>query len=285
MSHFTTFVISKTDNREELERLMLPYHEYECTGITEYCIHQDITDETVTDYDKNKEDYESVEDFLDSWHGITNVYESEPETKPEDSYAVVKDGQIIKAYRFTNPNSKWDYYGSYDWERSEYVNIDRETDVIKKSQFDIDTFMLKRKEYYTELYNKLKPYFTSDFITWEQARKENENLDTARDVYNNQQSMKDMNEKLGSGEVFHLRWNINIDDVATKTLDEFVKANLDTVAPFWAMVTPDGKWIEKGKMGWWAISWDEDNNFNKTWTEVWKEIPDDCYIWKCDCHI
>lgn len=32
MSHFTT---------EELDRLMLPYHEYECTGITDYCVYVD----------------------------------------------------------------------------------------------------------------------------------------------------------------------------------------------------------------------------------------------------
>lgn len=41
MSHFTTYVITKSDQKEELDRLMLPYHEYECTGITDYCVYVD----------------------------------------------------------------------------------------------------------------------------------------------------------------------------------------------------------------------------------------------------
>lgn len=35
---------------------------------------------------------------------------------------------------------------------------------------------------------------------------------------------------------------------------------------------------------WWAVSLDEDKDFNKTWMEVWKGVPDDCYVWRCDCH-
>lgn len=41
MSRFTTYVITKTDQQEELDRLMLPYHECECTGITDYCVYVD----------------------------------------------------------------------------------------------------------------------------------------------------------------------------------------------------------------------------------------------------
>lgn len=287
MSHFTTYVFTKTDSKEELERLMLPYHEYECTGITEYCVHVDKTTEAIDDYEKYKEDYKSPKDFVDSWYGISEdlVYEEEPAKKPECSYAIIKDDKIIKIYDFTNPNSKWDYYGEYNWEANEFVNIPADVKVIKKSQFNIDAFMNARKEYYLEIYRKLKPYFTEDYITWEQAKKDNEDINKAREIYNAQKTIKDMNDKIGSGEMFNLRWNIDIDFIFTKTEDEFVQGYLNTAAPFWAMVLPTGEWIEKGHMGWWAVSWDEDENFNKTWTDLWKNIPDDCYIWKCDCHI
>jgi hypothetical protein len=66
--------------------------------------------------------------------------------------------------------------------------------------------------------------------------------------------------------------------------EDYVKHVLRTAAPFWAMVNPEGEWIEAGHMGWWAVTWDEDEDFNKTWQEAWKKIPDDCYIWVCDCH-
>lgn len=93
-----------------------------------------------------------------------------------------------------------------------------------------------------------------------------------------------MDKEIGSTEMFHIRWSITVDDIASMTEEEFVQNNLSTAAPFWAMVLPTGEWIEKGHMGWWAVSWDEDEDFNKTWTEVWKTIPDDYYIWRCDCH-
>ncbi len=291
MSHYTTYVITKTDSRNELDRLMLPYHEYECTGITDYCEYVDKTADAIENYAKNKDDYESIGDFLESWYGVSqeNIFEDEPEEKPEDEYAIVKDGRIIKMYDFTNPNHKWDYYVPYSWKPSAYVKLDDEVadDVmaIKKSQFDIDAFMNAKKDYFTGLYNKLKPYFTEDFISWEKAKEDNkDNIGKAREVYNSQKSIKDMDNGIGSGEMFNIRWSIDVDSIAALTEEEFVKKNLDEAAPFWAIVTPEGEWIEHGHMGWWAVTWDEDTNFNKTWTELWKSITDDHYVWVCDCH-
>ena len=291
MSHYTTYVITKTDNREELDELMLPYHEYESTGITDYCVHIDTTEEALKNYEEEKDEYDSLEAFIDSWYGIHSdtVYKEEPNERPNDPFAVIKDGKLIKLYRFTNPNAKWDYYSPYDWESTEYikdvVNKD-DCETIKKSQFDIESFMQERRKYFGDLYKKLKPYFVSDFISWEQARKENsENIDKARELYNNQQSIKDMESGIGSAELFQLRWSIEIDNIATMTENEFINNNLSESAPFWALVTPDGEWIEHGHMGWFAISWNEDKEFNKTWIEAWKSIPDDYYVWRCDCHI
>ena len=289
MSHFTTFVITKTNSKEELVRLMLPYHEYECTGITDYCIHVDKSEDAIKEYNDHKEDY-TPEEFVDSWYGVneSEIYEEEPSEKPQDSYAIIKDGEIKKVYDFTNPNHKWDYYIPYAWKAWNYIDgvkDEDETKTIKKSQFNIDQFMADKRDYFSGLYNKLKPYFTEDFISWEQARKENpENIDKAREIYNNQESIKKMDKEIGSTEMFHIRWSITVDDIASMTEEEFVQNNLSTAAPFWAMVLPTGEWIEKGNMGWWAVSWDEDENFNKTWTEVWKTIPADYYIWRCDCH-
>lgn len=290
MSHYTTYVITKTDNKEELDKLMLPYHEYECTGMTAYCVHVDKSAEVITDYAKHKDDYESIEEFLKSWYGIDpeHIYPDEPAEKPEDSYAVVKDGQCVKAYTFTNPNHKWDYYTPYTWEGCKFLKegtIGKGTMAIKKSQIDLDRFMKNRKDYFTGIYQKLKPYFKPDFISWEQAQKDADgDREKARKIYNEQQTIKDMNEGVGSTEMFHLRWDIEVDSIASMTEEEFVDNNMREAAPFWAMVMPEGQWIEHGHMGWWAVTWDEDKDFNKTWMEVWKGIPDDCYVWRCDCH-
>lgn len=289
MSHYTTYVVTKTNSKEELDKLMLPYHEYECTGMTAYCVHLDKTSEAITDYANHKDNYESPEDFLDSWYGIKSdrIYEEEPAVKPADSYAVVKDGNIVKMYHFTNPNHKWDYYTPYTWESCTFRKdgADGEVQAIEKSKLDIDIFMNGQKKYFSEIYNKLKQYFQPDFISWEDARKQNEDdIAKAREVYNNQKSIKDMEAGVGSSELFHIRWNIHVDDIAVMTEEQFVDSNMREAAPFWALVIPSGQWIEHGHMGWWAVSWDEDKDFNKTWTEIWKTLPDDCYVWRCDCH-
>ena len=261
MSHFTTYVITKTKNREELDKLMLPYHEYECTGITDYCVHIDKSEEAIKKYVKYKSDYESPKEFLTDWYGIndTHIYSEEPKEKPTESYAVVKDGCIIKSYLFTNPNHKWDYYTPYSWEECNFLTkdvVNAEVEVVKKSQLDLDRFMQNNKDYFSGVYNRLKPFFKPDFISWKQARKSvDENIEKARTIYNEQQSIKDMEAAIPSD-----------------------------AAPFWALVIPSGQWIEHGHMGWWAATWDEDKDFNKTWMEVWKTIPDDCYVWRCDCH-
>ena len=53
MSHFTVAVITKTTAREELEKLLQPFHEFECTGkCDEFVIDVDITDEAWEQYNK-----------------------------------------------------------------------------------------------------------------------------------------------------------------------------------------------------------------------------------------
>jgi len=51
MSHFTTIVFSKTGTELEIELLMAPYHEFECTGINdEYVQDVDITEKALKAY-------------------------------------------------------------------------------------------------------------------------------------------------------------------------------------------------------------------------------------------
>ena len=247
MSHFTTYVITKTANKEELDRLMLPYHEYECTGITDYCVYVDMLAEAIKEYGENKLDYESPEEFLKEWYGFRpeHVYSEEPKERPTRSYAVVKDGHIVQCYQFTNPNHKWDYYTPYSWRNCPFLTEDvGDTDakVVKKSQIDIDTFMKGKKDYFTGVYNRLKPYFQPDFISWKQARDSVDgDIKKAREIYNGQKSIKDMEAAIPSDELFNLRWHVTVDDIAAMTEQEFVDANLREAAPFWAMVIPSGQ--------------------------------------------
>jgi len=57
----------------------------------------------------------------------------------------------------------------------------------------------------------------------------------------------------------------------------------ENVLPF-AMVRPSGEWLEKGKMGWWAIVSDEKENWKQTGRAILEEYADH-YAIVVDCHI
>ena len=59
-----------------------------------------------------------------------------------------------------------------------------------------------------------------------------------------------------------------------------------TSCPF-AFVTPDGKWYEKGEMGWWAIVTNEKNknDWESEFEEFLKSLDEDVFVTLVDCHI
>jgi hypothetical protein len=75
-----------------------------------------------------------------------------------------------------------------------------------------------------------------------------------------------------------------------ETRGEFLARDLnqDAIAnlrPF-AYVDSQGRWFEKGKMGWWAMVIDEDEEFyDRTFREWWAGLTDRNVIALVDCHI
>lgn len=83
---------------------------------------------------------------------------------------------------------------------------------------------------------------------------------------------------------FH--WGSPILDSFACSRDEFVgRAMANAVSTF--AVVKDGKWYEKGKMGWWAMVSDEKET--KSWNEEFykliNEAPEDTLFSLYDCHI
>lgn len=60
----------------------------------------------------------------------------------------------------------------------------------------------------------------------------------------------------------------------------------ETGYPF-AFVTPNGKWHERGEMGWWACVSNAKTNedWHKIFDDAVKEMSDDTYVTLVDCHI
>ena len=68
------------------------------------------------------------------------------------------------------------------------------------------------------------------------------------------------------------------------TLDEYVdRARKNAVATY--AVIKDGKWYEKGSMGWWGISTNEKDNWLDEYNKLLDSTPDEELISVYDCHI
>jgi hypothetical protein len=50
-------------------------------------------------------------------------------------------------------------------------------------------------------------------------------------------------------------------------------------------VIKDGKWLQKGDMGWWGVSRNEDSTWEEKFEELFYSLKDDQWITFVDCHI
>lgn len=275
MSHFCMWAVTKTDNEEELEKVMQPYHEYECTGIEdEYVIHVDKTAEAIERYERDKDEYANAREFLEEWYGVEYIdNESEQVVDKVSKYAIISDDEtkIIKYYEYTNPNAKWDWWViGGRWSNNQ--------NMMKKSDFDYDAWYEKEKMYYTDLWNLYHPLCEKHKDTLVEWNSNAENTKEMLEAYQNQPLMKEIRANMDKYDIWDFKWRMK------QSLEEYLDFELKTASPCFGIVKEDG-WYEKGKMGWWACVSNENPDWNSDFKKLWDSIPDDYYIWNVDCHI
>lgn len=84
------------------------------------------------------------------------------------------------------------------------------------------------------------------------------------------------------------RWknSLELNDGSFVDTSKIKDVNYDKFSAF-AMLTPEGDWLEKGKMGWWAISDATDESRNKFNVKSLAALEEykDFYVTIVDCHI
>lgn len=83
------------------------------------------------------------------------------------------------------------------------------------------------------------------------------------------------------------RWHnfLNLGDNIAD-IPAIIKAFEEQNQGVYAIVTPDGVWHEKGEMGWWGISRNENEDWDKDMLDILKDYNSDEYIGiVVDCHI
>ncbi|WP_430535939.1 hypothetical protein [Listeria rocourtiae] len=81
------------------------------------------------------------------------------------------------------------------------------------------------------------------------------------------------------------RWSnhLTLKDGTTADTAKIENLNLPIKETF-ALLTPDGDWHERGKMGWWAIVTDTNHNYSEEYNKLILK-HEDCFVTIVDCHI
>lgn len=118
---------------------------------------------------------------------------------------------------------------------------------------------------------------------WVKVRERIEDIEEARRFYHNQprnlavKSHEKLNDMIG--------WGRSIEEFDIPKEKYVLNARNNAISTF--AIVKDGKWIEKGEMGWFGMVSNEkdqtewDNEFNK----MIDELPDDTQLTLVDCHI
>lgn len=231
---------------------------------------------------KYTELYSTFEEFMEQWHG----YQTRDEVKNRYGY-------------WSNPNAKWDWYtvggrwsgffklkegaigelgspGVFDnTPKAGYVDSCLIKDIdFTAMQHDA---LIEANQFYDQLESVLKG---RELPSWNIIReKHGEDITAAREEYNSLEVVKDLN-KANIWAWGDLKESFGPNRQAY--CDRQVAA---VMVPF--AVVKNGQWYEKGKMGWWAITHNEmkQEDWNKEFWKLLKNLPEDTRLTLVDCHI
>lgn len=307
MSHFCVIVIG-----EDAEKQLAPFHEFECTGHNDEFVQDiDITQQAKEEFEKSRSDFENIKEFLDDWYGISILaHGEEPDLSDTHKYGYAildENGEVTKVIDRTNPNKKWDWYivgGRFQGHLKLKPGATGENgrpslmglasgqkmagegfaDVAKKGDVDIDVMReaaetKARLKWEKAIDAAVKASGKSTWETWESVRSRISDVDEARKTYHAQPEVEAINK------AFSDEWFLKVDEFLAPG-DEYVKRAGDGALVTFA-VLKDGKWYERGEMGWWACVSNEKSNdeWNSEFAKLIESLPDDTLLTIVDCHI
>lgn len=293
MSHFTVLVSAR--DRAELEAKLLPYHEYECTGIEEYVefVPVDMGD-AAESYARFGNEFSSLDEFIPEWYGA------------------VKNEEGIWGRR-TNPNAKWDWWmvggrwsGSLPLKKrgaegsglgaesflSNPVTDPMMVDYAFVKDIDWQRMRQAQDESKWDWWRKCQAALAEasppqpKYI--EEAQERHDNDGRYREFFPDVMDAAIFEEASDSLLKDHHILTLSWGDVEKMYMTEkeygdsiFVKGLT------YAFVDEQGNWNQRGEMGWWGM--DDPNRATDDYEEAWwrfvTHLPEDTKVWLVDCHI
>lgn len=321
MSHFSVLVIAK--NEEELAQKMLPFHEAESTGYDDYCEWvDDIHDEHLEQYNN-----ETIECVFFNGKMLGSKYDENPVIQSmwkrsgighsSNDEFILKDGYDLadvpfskrynsfdefmedycgytkknpstgKFERWTNPNSKWDWYsvgGRWSGKLITKINGNEDTELSQnidwQAMFDNEKRIRKNElNEFRRLYNECQDALSN----------------VEEDKYNDWVSRNDKVKEILSPEQYvkasyafekmdWFMWGLdNVEKLLNSTEEEYSQPK----GLSYAFIDFDGNWNQKGEMGWFGCD-DPDKAtvaYDAEWWSFVQNLPDGNRVYVVDCHI
>lgn len=254
------------------------------------------------------------ESFFDQKTVIPNEYE-EVEVKHIDRYSTFEEYMSEHCgfkerepdkNRFgywSNPNSKWDWYqlggrwkgffkakdlktaivgesGVFDNE-----SLDGWADQLQKKNIDIEGMRNYRCENAAKTYDAFHLIVNGREIpSWELIRQKysKEDVDKARDEYHSNPVVKDLDNDENFKHSFIFSDMMEFVETRADYIQNARNSALQTFA-----VVKDGKWFERGEMGWFGITHNEKDDFewSKEFAKLIDNLSEDTLLSLYDCHI
>jgi len=215
------------------------------------------------------------------------------------------DGEVLRYVRRTNPNARWDWFvvggrwtgyfplkSGADGELGESGAFGNEAeantaDSIRKGDVDIDRARGEAEEQAIKEFEKWEAIFKehgkpkpwSHFIGRCEDDSDQLGFEEAREVYGAQQTIKAAKKEMGT-------WGCPVGIFGFDRGAYVTKVRNGALVPH--AIVKDGKWHEKGKMGWWAIvtaATMSDEEWADQSARLLDDLPDDTLLTAVDCHI
>lgn len=269
----------------------------------------------------NTKDIKSFADFVEDYHSTSRLVEgSTPDMEKAHKYGYIlvdSKGEVVKVIKRTNPNKKWDWYqtggrwagflklkegaigsrGEQSWMQrihgEEYP--EGKCDSAYKGDIDILGMKAEAREKAAVRYDRVVKILGQEPMPLKYTWSETWDLfpDMPREdrikMYNDQELIKlyeaRKNDPAVKAEFKDNLFFLNIDTYAM-TRDKYIeKAERDTLVTH--ALIKDGKWYEKGEMGWFARIADEkkDDQWTNEFDNLIAGLSDDTLLTVVDCHI
>lgn len=291
MSHFTVLVIGN-DPETQLE----PFSEN--LRVPAY-VQGDVSDEDKKRFLDHYQKEEGVSPDLT----FDEVYSIHGEDWNDNTWRKNEQG-VWQEYSTYNPNSKWDWYslggrwmGFFKLKEGAVGELGRSgtfgnkpdgigmVDAARKCDIDFDAIRNKAGQEAAEYYDRFwKLVGDQPLPNWKEIRERHGegNIDAARKEYGNHP----VTQILKTDEDFRFAFiNEDIMRMAETRGDYIENERRSSIVTF--AVLHNGKWFEKGNMGWWGMVSDEkdQNEWNNQFYELLESLPNDTLLSVYDCHI